>query len=237
MKDLLLQNEKLLQVQERKVQILVVILTSLPVVTEEAIFQSTRVPDADVAVISGVTTSSLGEPGEATPQIPGAHRGTLLPHQSTPNFLHLLALPADASLTVMRIQCWGLRWRAIPLRAPEVSLTRSTPSLGVPGCESEPFTACHLQRPVFHDQATLNVTAYFQGRLWAPHRFHSRVGHPVGPVPRVWKTVSLWKVAPLPRTTTALQRAAVCGSWTRIQPTVTFGQPILAWGLSAPVPG
>ena len=72
MKDLLLQNEKFLQVQERKIQILIVICASLPAAAEEAILWATRVPDADVVVIAGVTTSSSEEPG-VTPLSPGAH--------------------------------------------------------------------------------------------------------------------------------------------------------------------
>ena len=63
MTDLLLQNKKLLQVQERKVQILMAIHASLPAVAEDAILRAAGVPDANVAVITGVTTSSLGEPG------------------------------------------------------------------------------------------------------------------------------------------------------------------------------
>ena len=62
MKDLLLQNEKLLQVQEREIQILMAFHASLLAVAEEAILWATGVPGADVAVITGVTTSSLGEP-------------------------------------------------------------------------------------------------------------------------------------------------------------------------------
>ena len=46
-------------------------------------------------VVTGVTTSLLGEPGEAMPQSPRIHVGTLAPHCITPEFLHALALPAE----------------------------------------------------------------------------------------------------------------------------------------------
>ena len=61
-KDLLLQNEKLLQVQERKIQILMVIWASLPVIAEDPVPLATSVPNAVVAVITGMTTSSFWEP-------------------------------------------------------------------------------------------------------------------------------------------------------------------------------
>ena len=53
-------KQKLLQAQEAKVQILMVIQASLPVIGEEAILWATRLLDADVAVITGVTTIILG---------------------------------------------------------------------------------------------------------------------------------------------------------------------------------
>ena len=56
-----------------------VIHASLPVGAEEAILWAMRVPDTDVVVITGVTTSSLGESGRATPQSPGMHVGTPVP--------------------------------------------------------------------------------------------------------------------------------------------------------------
>ena len=100
-KDLLLQNEKLMWVQEKKVQILVAIHTSLPVAAEEAtLLQAAGVSDPETTIIPGVTTSSSGEPGTTTggitPQGPRTCIGALAPPpcQITPDFLHPLALPA-----------------------------------------------------------------------------------------------------------------------------------------------
>ena len=75
------------------------IQASLPVITKEAIPWTARVPDADVAVITGVTTSSSGEPGEATLPSPRAPVGTPAPCWITPDFLHPLALPAECLST------------------------------------------------------------------------------------------------------------------------------------------
>ena len=51
-------------------QILMAIWASLPPIVEEAILQATGVPDANVAVITGVTSSFLRDPGEAPPKVP-----------------------------------------------------------------------------------------------------------------------------------------------------------------------
>ena len=69
-KDLLLQNEKLLQVHKRKIQILAAIHASLPAVAEKAVLPA-GVPGADVAVITGMTTNSSEGSGGVMPQSPG----------------------------------------------------------------------------------------------------------------------------------------------------------------------
>ena len=78
-KDLLLQNEKLIQAQEEKVQILVAIHASLPAIAEKAaLLWAARVPDLDAAIIMGEATSSSQEPGTSTggnPQGPGPSWG------------------------------------------------------------------------------------------------------------------------------------------------------------------
>ena len=67
MKDHLLKNEKLMQAQEEKVQILVDICTSLPAITEKAtLLWAARVPDPDAAITAGAATNSSEEPGTST---------------------------------------------------------------------------------------------------------------------------------------------------------------------------
>ena len=53
---------------EEKGSNLVVIHTSLPAIPEEAILWAAGVPDADAAVITGTTTSSLGKPWGNSPK-------------------------------------------------------------------------------------------------------------------------------------------------------------------------
>ena len=54
MKDLLLQNEKLVWAKEEKVLILVAIHASLPAITEKAaLLQTAGFPDLDAAIITG----------------------------------------------------------------------------------------------------------------------------------------------------------------------------------------
>ena len=61
MRDLLLQNKKLMQVQQEKAQILVAICASLPVIAEEAtLLQVVGVPNPDATIITGVTPAPLG---------------------------------------------------------------------------------------------------------------------------------------------------------------------------------
>ena len=102
MKDLLLQNEKLIQAQEEKVHILVAICTSLPAIAEKAtLVQAAGVPLSDAVFITGAATSSSEEPGTSTggvtPQCPRTFMGVLAPspHQITLDFLQPLNLPAD----------------------------------------------------------------------------------------------------------------------------------------------
>ena len=91
--------------QEEKIQILVAIHSSLPVITKETtLFWAAGVPDLDVTILMGATTSLSGEPGTSTggitpqgPRIMGAP--VLPPCQITPDFLHPLALPADCLAT------------------------------------------------------------------------------------------------------------------------------------------
>ena len=67
MKDLLLQNKKLLQAQEEKIQILVAIPASLPAIAEKAtLLWIAGVPNPDVAIITGATTNSSEEHGTST---------------------------------------------------------------------------------------------------------------------------------------------------------------------------
>ena len=67
MKDLLLQNEKLMQAQEEKVEILVAIHASLPTIAETAaILPAAEVPNPDIAIITGAATSSSEKPGTFT---------------------------------------------------------------------------------------------------------------------------------------------------------------------------
>ena len=95
MKDLLLQNEKLMLAQEEKVQILVAICASLLAITEKAtLLQAAGVPSSDTATITEAATSSsegLGtSTGGITPQGPRTFVGALAPstHQITLDFLH-----------------------------------------------------------------------------------------------------------------------------------------------------
>ena len=80
--------------QEGKVQILMAIHASLSAIAEKAILWAAGVSDADVVVITGVTTNPMWEPGEATPQSSSAHIGSLAPQWITIKFLYPLALPA-----------------------------------------------------------------------------------------------------------------------------------------------
>ena len=67
MKDHLLQNDKPMQAQEEKVQILVAIHTSLPAITKKAtLLWPEEVPNPDAAVITVAVTSSLEEAGTST---------------------------------------------------------------------------------------------------------------------------------------------------------------------------
>ena len=64
MKDLLLQNKKLVWVQEEKVQILAAIHASLLANAEKAVLLwAVGVPDLDAAIITGAAPSSSVEPG------------------------------------------------------------------------------------------------------------------------------------------------------------------------------
>ena len=176
---------------------MMVIWTSLPAIAEEAILWASRVPNADIAVITGVTTSfhRRTQGGKSpNPQMLTCRGSECFAWITPDNFLCSLALPAELPLqTVMRTQYLVLRWKVIPLRAPIMSSDEFLPpSLRVSGCESEPFAACHLQRPGSHDQAISNTTAYFQGRLWVSHWFHSRVGHSHWVCIQSVKTLSPW---------------------------------------------
>ena len=101
MKDLLLQNKKLMWAQEEKIQILMAIHASLPVIAEEvALLQVAGVPEPDATIITGAATSSVEKPrtstGGITPQGPRIIGDlSLTPHHITSDFLHLLVLPAD----------------------------------------------------------------------------------------------------------------------------------------------
>ena len=66
MKDLL-QNKKLVQAQEEKVEILVAIHTSLLTITEKVtLIQAAGVPNLDITIITGSATISSEEPGTST---------------------------------------------------------------------------------------------------------------------------------------------------------------------------
>ena len=65
MKDLL-QNEKLVQAQEEKVQILAAIHASLLAITEKATLLWAAVPNLDAPIITGAATNSSEEPGTST---------------------------------------------------------------------------------------------------------------------------------------------------------------------------
>ena len=58
MKDLLLLNKKLVKVQEEIFQILAAIHASQPAVTEKAALWAAGVPDPNVVIINGASTSS-----------------------------------------------------------------------------------------------------------------------------------------------------------------------------------
>ena len=75
-------------------QILMVIHASLPTIAEDAVLWAIRVPNGDVAVITGVTTPSLGNLG-VNLQGSRAHVGIPAPCQITTDFLHPQALPAE----------------------------------------------------------------------------------------------------------------------------------------------
>ena len=100
-KDILLQNEKLMQAQEEKVQILVAISTSLPAIAEKAtLLQAAGVPNPDNSIITRQPLAcqrNLGHPLGGTPQGPRTFVGASVPppHQITPDFLHPLDLPAN----------------------------------------------------------------------------------------------------------------------------------------------
>ena len=106
MKYLLLQDEKLVQVQEEKVQILEAIHASLPAITEKAaILWAAGVPNPDAAIINGAVTGLSVESGTCTegnsPWSQDLHRGsgttTLLDHPrlSVPLNLQANCLIAD----------------------------------------------------------------------------------------------------------------------------------------------
>ena len=62
MKDLLLQNKKLLQAQEEKDQILVAIHASLPAIAKEAtLLWAACIPDPDATIISGQPPALQGK--------------------------------------------------------------------------------------------------------------------------------------------------------------------------------
>ena len=130
--DLLLQNKKLMWAQE-KVQILVAIHASLPVIAEKAaLLWAAGVPKRDAAVIMAATTSSSGEPGTSNGQItlPGPRiirSPALQPCQITPDFLHPWLFQPTASQPVTGTQHPILRWRATPPMALVGSLVKFTP--------------------------------------------------------------------------------------------------------------
>ena len=159
----------LLWVQERKVQILMAIHPSLPVIAEEVILQAAWMPDADVAVITGVATSSLGEIRGVTAQSFGAHIGSLVHHWITTDFLHPLALPAEClwasdedSTTRTEAESgsserlWKCVWWDL------------SSSLGFLGCEPEPLHCMLLAKTWFPwPDYSWSETFYFQSRLIA----------------------------------------------------------------------
>ena len=98
MKDLLLQNKKLMEVQEEKMKILAAIWASLLVIAEEvALLWAAGVPKQDAAIITGATISSPREPGTLGSYSPSVGAPTPLSHQITPDFLHLCLFQPTAS--------------------------------------------------------------------------------------------------------------------------------------------
>ena len=139
-KYLLLQNEELLQLPERKVQILATIWVSLPITIDEAILQDIRVPDTYVAAITGVTASPFGEPGEATPQCSRSHVRTLAPWHITPKFLHPLALPAECLSATYKDLMSETEGESSSSESFESGSDEVHPSLEFPWCESKSHT-------------------------------------------------------------------------------------------------
>ena len=150
-KDLLLKNDKHLQLQDRKVQI----LAAIPITADEGILWDVRVPDTDIISITGVTTSSLWEPREAMPQSPRSHVGTLAPHCITPKFLHPLALPAEYLSATDENLTSETKGESSSSESSKMGLMRSTPSLRFLRHELKPHTAVHLQRSGSDDQIML----------------------------------------------------------------------------------
>ena len=102
MKDFLLQNEKLVQAKEEKVQILVAIHASLLAIAQQTtLLWAAGVPNLDAVIITGAATSSSEEygtsTGRITPQGPRTFMVALAPPPCwiTLDFLHPLNLLAN----------------------------------------------------------------------------------------------------------------------------------------------